>query len=105
MTISLDLSYTKTSSACGTSLQGYIKTTYADLVHLLGKPSYIGEGDKVTCQWVLKFRDGPIVTIYDYKMNETPKDLYDWHVGGNSRNALVYIRELVERNDVYAIVS
>jgi len=105
MTISLDLSYTKINSGCGTSLQGYIKTTYADLVHLLGKPSYRGEGEKITCEWIIKFNNGPLVTIYDYKTGKTPKDLYEWHVGGNSKNALFYINELVKKNDVYAIVS
>ena len=64
----------------GTSLQGYVTTTYAFLVEKLGKP--LEGDDKVTAEWILKFEDGTVATIYDYKEYRTPKGVYDWHIGG-----------------------
>jgi predicted dehydrogenase len=70
----------------GTSLQGYVRTTYAQLVELFGPG--IGAGDKTTAEWILEFDDGTVATIYDWKELETPTDVYNWHVGGK-RGAMV----------------
>ena len=32
--------------------------------------------------------DGTICTIYDWKCGSTPKDEYDWHIGGHNSKAL-----------------
>ncbi len=77
-------------SVNGTHLQGYVTTTYAHLVHVLGKPTYT-DGDKVTCEWTIQFRDGTIATIYDWKTECTPHELYDWHVGGNDPRAVLLV--------------
>jgi predicted dehydrogenase len=74
------------SAANGTSLQGYVRTTYAHLVALFGEP--MGPGDKTTAEWILEFDDGTVATIYDWKELETPMDVYNWHVGGK-RGAMV----------------
>ena len=40
------------ASVSGTSLQGYIKTNYNDLVEVFGEPRYTSSGDdKVTAEW------------------------------------------------------
>ena len=73
----------------GSSLQGYIKTTYADLVEKFGKPDTI-DLDKSTAEWCVEFcvdlgkGDYKYVnaTIYDWKTDSTPMGEYDWHVGG-----------------------
>jgi len=79
------------ASAAGTSLQGYIKTTYGDLVEVFGEPRYTSSGDdKVTAEWDLEFLvDDEYVTatIYDWKLDETPFVEYDWHIGGFSTQA------------------
>lgn len=77
-TVSNDL-----KSANGTSLCGYVKTTYSELLEKLGEPlrDFSGDG-KVTCEWILDFQDGTIATIYDYKTGTTPTSLYKWHIGG-----------------------
>ena len=92
----------------GSCLQGYIKTTYEELESVLGPPTYREEGEKISCEWVIKFDTGLIATIYDYKMGKTPMDVYDWHIGGysrgtrtSSRDALVYIKELFTDAEVY----
>ena len=70
----------------GTSLQGYIKTTYDDLVEVFGEPRYTGGDDKVTTEWDLEFEvddEYVVATIYDWKLDETPFDEYRWHIGGH----------------------
>jgi len=82
----------------GSSLKGYIETTYDKLKSVFGDPYYgpDADGDKTTCEWVITFKDGKVVTIYDYKAGEvTPTDLYDWHIGGNSPKVLDYVATLM----------
>jgi len=77
-----------------TSLQGYVKTTYDKLVEVFGEPNCYA-GGKTTCEWNLKFADGTIASIYDYKESETPKYEYDWHVGGFNQYAVKRVKELL----------
>ena len=81
-------------SAGGTSLQGYVSTTYANLVDLFGES--LGGGDKTTAEWVLKFDDGTIATIYDWKEYSTPLGQYEWHVGGLSRKAVALVQAALD---------
>ena len=75
-----------------TSLQGYVTSTYDDLVRVFGEPQYQSDG-KVTCEWNSKFADGTVATIYDYKEGTTPKGVYDWHVGGFNNYAVNRVTE------------
>jgi len=77
-----------------TSLQGYVKTTYDKLIEVFGEPHYY-DGGKTTCEWTLKFADGTVATIYDYKEDTTPKDDYDWHVGGFNQYAVKRVTEVL----------
>jgi hypothetical protein len=63
-----------------TGLVGYVNTTYADLVEAFGQPQQ--GGDKTNSEWIIKFSDGQVATIYDWKEPMTPTDDYDWHIGG-----------------------
>ena len=70
----------------GGSLKGYIKTTFKDLCETFGTPThgpFDQWGDKVTCEWRIVTEDGLHVTIYDWKMGETPMEEYEWHIGGH----------------------
>lgn len=80
--------------ANGTSLQGYVRTTYAQLVALFGDG--LGSGDKTTQEWVLEFDDGTVATIYDWKEYETPMGMYDWHVGGTSKQAVWHVQDALD---------
>ena len=72
----------------GTSLQGYAKTTYAELVKKLGEPHQGESGDgKVTVEGCFSYDDG-LFTVYDWKEGTTPDQLYWWHIGGTSARAL-----------------
>jgi hypothetical protein len=92
------------SESEGTWLQGTIATTYDKLVETFGEPNgspremetaYVA---KTNSLWILKFPDGTIATIYDWKLKNTPTDLYDWHIGGHNKKAVgavlsaVYLR-------------
>lgn len=94
-------------SSIGTSLCGYVKTSYSKLVELFGEPNSDGDGYKVSTEWVLKCHKG-IVTIYDYKstalyddetlsveaFRELPE--YNWHIGGNSQELANELRLFIE---------
>lgn len=67
----------------GTGLRGTFKESYARLVEVLGEPHRIGSGDgKIQVEWLLRFDDGTIATVYDYKEDEPSYAVEDWHVGG-----------------------
>ena len=75
----------------GTSLQGEMDISYDEIVAKLGEPTSNGDGYKVDAEWSLKFEDGTIATIYNYKtgpnydFNEGCEvaDIRDWHIGGS----------------------
>jgi hypothetical protein len=69
-----------TSDINGTSLIGYVTTTYDNLVAQLGEPER--DWDKSTAHWTVQAPDGTVCTIYDWKTGFTPTCEYRWHVGG-----------------------
>jgi len=73
-----------TSNINGTSLIGYVTTTYDNLVANLGEPER--DWDKSTAMWIVEASDGTVCTIYDWKEWSTPMCEYDWHVGGRYEN-------------------
>lgn len=83
----------------GTYLQGYITVSYSDLVDVFGSPN-ISPSDKTTAEWVLKFEDGTIATIYDWKTGNTPLGPYAWHIGGHSKTAIKRVQEIMEKEAV-----
>lgn len=78
----------------GTSLKGYLHAKYSDIVTLLGSPME-GDGYKVQAEWNIKFDDGTVVAIYDWKMGDTDvNDITEWHIGGHNVKALERLGEL-----------
>lgn len=79
----------------GTCLQGEITATYAELVSLFGKP-HKGDGNKVDAEWDVRFEDGSIATIYNWKNGRnycedkgTPTEqITEWHVGGEHKRCV-----------------
>jgi hypothetical protein len=78
-----------------TGLQGYVSTTYQELVDVLGEPE--GDFDKSTAHWTLETPDGTVATIYDYKNYITPQDEYDWHIGGHNDRALLLVEFMLSK--------
>ena len=72
---------------------GIIKRDYATIVKTFGEPT---KGfDKTDAEWHIRFDDGSIATIYNYKdginyngERGTPVEhIKEWHVGGKSIHA------------------
>ena len=75
-------------------LQGHIHVPYNDLVKTFGDPG-IGV-DKTDAEWRIKFKDGTIATIYNYKDGYNyngpaglpVERIKDWHIGGFEQTAV-----------------
>ena len=82
----------------GTSLQGKIAAPYAKLVAVFGLPD-VGDEYKTDAEWVIKFEDGTIATIYNWKNGknylgdegEEVTSMDRWHVGGISQDAVANV--------------
>ena len=101
----MSIKITRGNNAVGTSLQGYVQTTYMDLVAAFGEPDEAG--DKTTASWVLELCDEEndderiVVTIYDWKESETPYLMYDWHIGGNNHRAVEALKRVFSKGFKY----
>jgi hypothetical protein len=78
-----------------TGLLDYVNTTYATLYKIFGKPISGSSDGKTNSEWIIRFDDGEVATIYNYKTGMTPTEEYDWHIGGNNRVVVNRIRQLV----------
>ena len=91
---------TRTEETSGTWLQGHIVTTRANLEAVFGEPTFYEGSGKVTVEWGLKFEDGTLATIYDWKRYEEGKPALDeeitYNVGGLVREALVKVNEALK---------
>ncbi len=68
-----------------TSLRGYVRCSYGDLVAVFGPPN-MPPTDKTQAEWRLRRSDGVLATIYDYKAGCAPEAVGCWHVGGADRD-------------------
>jgi hypothetical protein len=91
------MTFTKGADINGTGLQGKIVTTYDKLVAVFGEPDE-RNGDKTTVEWHLRFEDGTVASIYDWKYGTTPMAEAVWNVGGKTVNA--YYRVLAHLEEV-----
>jgi hypothetical protein len=92
----------------GTSLQGYVVTTYAKLVEAFGEPSHDGDGYKVDAEWVLSNEDDQVVTIYNWKNGPNycgadgwpVAEITEWHIGGRNKTAVDLVEEAMPTSSV-----
>jgi hypothetical protein len=88
----------------GTCLQGEIDISFAELVEKFGESGET-DGYKVDAEWKLKFEDGGVATIYNYKSGKNyngeegleTEDIRDWHIGGCDRKAVERVYEIFGR--------
>jgi len=84
----------------GTCLQGRIEANFWDIVEALGVPMD-GDGYKVDWEWNLRFSDGLVATVYNYKTgpsygyNRSPEDIPTWHIGGNRVEVVDRIKNIL----------
>ena len=80
----------------GTFLQGYVITSYQNLVDLFGEPVLQFDPAKTRANWVVQFEDGVVATVYDYKVLDKPlKQVTEWNVGGKSHVGHDRMMELI----------
>jgi len=85
----------------GTCLRGDIEISYEKLVVLFGEP-FDWDGYKTDGTWVLKFSDGLIATIYNWKngkkylgkYGKDIRDIYHWHIGGHKDQVVKRVHTL-----------
>jgi hypothetical protein len=95
------MKFKKQKEISGTSLQGYIETTKAELVSVFGEPMWSGsDGEKVTIEWGILFEDETLATIYDWKRYEqgTPAndELMTYNIGGFNIRAVELVKNALE---------
>jgi len=101
------MKFNKTNTIYGTHLQGNVGATYQELVEVFGEPTkfkWSEESDnKVDAQWAIKFEDGTVATIYNYKNGlnylgaegKRVNEISMWNVGGHSERAVFLVNEEV----------
>ena len=84
-----------------TSRRGYVQANYQDLLKLLGKP-HESDGYKVDWEWDIKFDDGSVATIYNWKSGPNygyydvgPGQIKTWNVGGRDGRALRNVEKML----------
>jgi len=101
------MKFNKTNNISGTHLQGNVGATYQEMVEVFGEPTrfeWSDESDnKVDAQWAIKFEDGTVATIYNYKnglnyLGAEGKRLSEismWNVGGYDERAVTLVNDEV----------
>lgn len=83
----MKFTHTDANDTTGTHLQGYLRGTYDEIVAVFGAPDHVQADGKVQAEWCLKFADGTIATIYDWKAGVSAEEVEEWNVGGFDMNA------------------
>ena len=98
----------KTDDSNGTSLMGYVKCSYQHLVKRLGQPHLNCKVDsldsKIDVEWIFKFKDGTVSTLYNYKTGpnylgsdgEQVEQMTIWHVGGFNDKSVIKIAKALK---------
>lgn len=97
----MNFSIAKPADINMTSLQGYIEADYDELVACFGEPTSEGDGYKVDAEWELKFADGTVATIYNWKNGHNylgedglpPECITNWHIGGKTARAVERVKD------------
>ena len=91
-----------TENVGGTSLQGYIKASYEQLLQTFGAPNpNLCDNYKTDVEWAFKFADGTVATLYNWKNGKNYNgdeglelnDIYEWNVGGFNEKAVSRLLE------------
>jgi hypothetical protein len=85
------------SPAAGTSLRGYIHTSYDQLVAEFGQPGPPVDDVKSRVEWYIDTPHG-IATIYDYQeLDTTTEQITEWHIGGHNHQTAQWIADRLGR--------
>jgi len=101
------MKYEKFEDTGGTYLQGHIDTTYENIVSVLGKQHHHGDDYKTDAEWNIKFEDGTIATLYNWKnglnycgSKGLPlEDITKWNIGGHNPRAVALLIDLLNKSN------
>ena len=102
------MKYEKTIDINGTHLQGCIDTTYENIVSVLGKEHHKGDEYKTEAEWCIKFEDGTVATLYNWKNGKIycgeeegldVQDITEWNIGGHNPRAVALLIDLLNKSD------
>jgi len=85
----------------GTHLQGEITASRRLIESVFGVPTFVDgpSEDKVSTEWVIRFDDGLVATIYDWKRYEQGApgmdEVYAWHIGGSLVDVVERVHEVI----------
>ena len=87
----------------GSSIRGKVTATYKELTNLFGVPIK-DDAYKVDAHWSVKFSDGTVATVYNWKDGKSylgekgadVKDITEWHVGGFGPSATILVQLTLE---------
>lgn len=90
----------KEINVSGTSLVGYVNTTYSKLFEKFGEP--FDDGYKTDAEWEIEFSDGKVATIYNWKNGKNYNgsegldldDITVWHIGGFDKSVVERIQKI-----------
>jgi hypothetical protein len=88
-----------------TFLVSEIDLSFIDIVKKLGPASAKSFDSKVRARWVLKFEDGNIATIYDWKTAGDIKKVGTWNIGGKSKKVVPYIYQIFDKERELIILT
>lgn len=91
----------KEINVSGTSLVGYVNTTYSKLFEKFGEP--FDDGYKTDAEWEIEFSDGKVATIYNWKNGKNYNgsegldidDITKWHIGGFDKSVVERIKKIL----------
>ena len=98
--------FTKTRDINDTNLQGNVGATYHELVEIFGEPTRYEPDEyenKIDALWAIKFEDGTVATIYNYKnglnylgaVGKRVSEISMWNVGGLDERAVTMVNDEV----------
>ena len=88
----------------GTTLKGTLNNVrFSVLVLAFGAPIFEGLDTKQDCEWQIKFNNGTVATIYNWKNGKNYNgengmaldDIRDWNVGGNASDAVELVQQAI----------
>jgi len=86
------------AEAAKTTFEGYVKSSYAQLVELFGEPTINDPKSRVKGEWNVVFDDKTVVSIYDYMETSMPTWPYNYRVAATHARGLNYVQKIVGKN-------
>ena len=90
-----------------TSLKGSIKTSYNNILNKLGPSQKDFDNFKVDAEWTIKWEDGEIATLYNWKngrnycgdYGDRLEDIMDWNIGGFNYDVVGRLHNILNPNE------